>query len=115
MRAIATAEKQLESDRDNPDVHILLGRYYAALGETAKAKTSIELALNHKTRGKGNNAHFLLIAATAYALLGEKTLALDHMERAIHNRADRVEVLGERELEVLKDEPKYKTLIANLK
>jgi eukaryotic-like serine/threonine-protein kinase len=113
--AIEAAEKLLENDRDNPAIHIMLARFYATLGNRQKAEDSINIALHHNTRGRPKNPHYLLIAATAYALLGEKSLALDHIQFAKNNGYGKAEILAEPELNALKDEPRYRMLISTLK
>jgi tetratricopeptide (TPR) repeat protein len=109
-RAISVAEKQLEIDPYKPEIHILLGRYYAALDNFQKAKASIDLALYNPTRDRSKDPHYLLIAATAYARLRDKSRALDYIESAAINGARPAEILAEPELNVLKDEPRYKNL-----
>jgi tetratricopeptide (TPR) repeat protein len=108
--AVSQGRDKLMIDPRDHRVHILLGRYYAALGKRDEAKRELRLALN----ARPNDAHYLLIAATAYVDLHEPDNALTCMEQAVTLGYNDVQILAERELDALKSEPRYIALMSSL-
>ena len=106
-RAIEQARNGLSTNRRPSDVFILMGRYYAMLGRRADAVSAIREALKLRP----DDPHYLLIAATAYTVLGNTNRALELTERAVELGYGSVQILAEPELDALAAEPRYAKLV----
>jgi tetratricopeptide (TPR) repeat protein len=106
--AIDQAEKLLQLNPRNSDVHILVSRYYAMLQRKPEALSHVTSALN----ASQNDPHYLVIAAVVYLRLGDREAALNLMEQAMANGATVLAIRAEPELDVLEADPRYKVLMS---
>jgi tetratricopeptide (TPR) repeat protein/TolB-like protein len=89
--AIRDGEERLQANLRDHGIHLLVGRYYAMLGRKADALRHLDQALLLHP----GDAHYLTIAATAYVVLGDRSLALSLMEQASRVGHTAAQFLGE--------------------
>jgi Flp pilus assembly protein TadD len=84
-------------NRNDSDVHLLIGTYYAYLGEKDSARASLDIAL----RERPGDAHYLTFAAIANTVMGNSQEALTQLEKAHARGLASWEVQTEPELDAL--------------
>jgi eukaryotic-like serine/threonine-protein kinase len=109
--AILQGEKRLQINPVDSDVHLLVGRYYAMLEKTPEAVGHLTLALKEHAK----DPHYLMIAAVAYAKVGDPLNALNLIEQSVKYGFTSVQIRAEPELDVLRTEPRYIRLVSSTK
>jgi len=107
QHAIQLGEEQLKVNPNDPDAHILLGRYCAMLGRRAEAIEHAKVALKERIP----TAHFLQIAAVVYNQLGDQATAIGYLQKAVAEHLPVSELINEMELDNLHDLPQFQQLI----
>jgi serine/threonine-protein kinase len=107
--AIDQGEKLLQINSSEPDVHVLVGRYYAMLGNAAEARNHLQLALH----GHPDDPHYLIIASVSYLQLGDRTNAINFLQEALEHEARPIDIQAEPELDGLTDDSRFILLKRN--
>ncbi len=107
QEAIRQGLAVLDVSEGNPDVHILLARYHAMIGDRSAALSYLQFALERRP----DDGHYNVIGATVYSVLGERDRALDLLETAVLGGASMSEIRTSRELDDVRDDPRYGRLM----
>jgi tetratricopeptide (TPR) repeat protein/TolB-like protein/predicted Ser/Thr protein kinase len=106
--AIDQGEKLLQVNSRDFDVHLLVGRYYAMLGNKVEATNHLTPALNTNPA----DPHYLIIAAVSYLQLGDTALAINYLEQAVAHETRLIDIQAEPELDALESDPGFIALIS---
>jgi tetratricopeptide (TPR) repeat protein/TolB-like protein len=106
--AVAQGEKLLQLNSRDSDVHVLVGRYYAMLGNKDEATNHLNLALS----GKLTDPHYLIIASVSYLQLGDRTNAINYLQQAVAHEAKLIDIQAEPEFDALQGDPSFIALIS---
>ena len=96
--AVQKGEEQLKVNRNDSDVHLLIGAYNAYLGDKDAARAHINIALGERPP----DAHYLTFAAVANTVMGNSQEALTQLEKAHARGLQNWEVQTEPELDALR-------------
>jgi len=106
-KAIELAGKELEINPREPNVNVMVARYHAMLGQRALAMSHLNRALALRPK----DAEFQEIAAVIHNQFGETTLAINYLETAIAQGYSLDEIINERELDNLREDPRFRALM----
>jgi len=109
QKAIQLADDELKINPRDPDVNVMVARYHAMLGNRTQAFSHLQIALNLRPK----DYEYQVIAAVIHNQFGEATVALGYLERAIAGGYSLTEIDAERELDNLREDPRFRALIAN--
>jgi eukaryotic-like serine/threonine-protein kinase len=109
LRAAETVEQQLTGTAGDAERLSLLANYRAKAGKGDEATRRIESAITYAP----GSATVRYQAALTYSILGEKDRALNELKLAIEHGYSRNEVRVAPELEPLRADPQYQTLVQN--
>jgi tetratricopeptide (TPR) repeat protein/TolB-like protein len=109
--AIDQGEKRLQLNSRDSDVHALVGRYYAMLGEAPLARSHIQLALG----GNRKDPHYLIIASVSYLQLGDRINAINFLQEAVEHEARLIDIQAEPEFDALKGDKSFIAVISGLR
>ena len=107
-KAIALAEAALTVNPRDTDARISAAAYYAKSGDRTNALAALRRLPTDIT-----DPHVLVFGAGVYADLGDRGTALAWLERAAQHGLAKRELEDWIELDVLKSEPRFKTLLSN--
>lgn len=110
-RAIALAERDLEVNPRDTDALESLAQYQAKSGAPEKARQSISQALAIAPK----DVDVLSSAVEVYTLAGEQQKALDCLEYAVQAGYPRFELEANPELASLRNDPRYREIMAQAK
>ena len=85
----------------------MLARYHSMLGNRAQAMSHLSIALQKKTQ----DAEYQNIAAVVHNQFDERTEAIRYLEKAIGLGWPSTEIDAERELDTLREDPRFRALI----
>ena len=105
--AIEQGMTELAVNPDNPDVHVLMARYYAMQDKKAEALDHLDFALSSRPE----DGHYHVIAATVYNQFGNTDEALNLLEKAVALGGTLAEIRVTRELDNLRENPRYRRLL----
>jgi tetratricopeptide (TPR) repeat protein/TolB-like protein/predicted Ser/Thr protein kinase len=105
--AAALAEQALAVNSGDTDARVSAANYYAKLGERARA-----IALINALPKDLADPHVLLFAAFVFVDLGDKTIALDWLDRATSRGLARNELTEWIDLDPLRSDPRFAALPA---
>ncbi len=106
-RAILEGDHELGVNPRNPDVHILMARYYANVGRKPEALIHAEFALALKPKDR----HYLEIAAGVYDQVGEREKAVRTLQEAFRLGLPVSRLNTEIEFAELKVDPRFSSLL----
>jgi tetratricopeptide (TPR) repeat protein/tRNA A-37 threonylcarbamoyl transferase component Bud32 len=106
--AIRLADEELGVNPKSASVHAMLARYHAMLRHRELAFQHLQIAL----QARPNEPEYQCIAAVVHNQFGERTAAIDYLEKAIDFNYSLTEIDAERELDNLREEPRFRALIA---
>ena len=112
-RSLARAEEAIVERPDDADALAFGAGLLALLGETERTKDWAERAVIIEP----DDFYMHYNLACAFAILGEKELALDRLEKSIGPsslKSLKEFMLHDSDLDVLRDHPRYKALVARL-
>jgi len=109
QNAIQLADEELKINPRDPNVNVMVARYHAMLGNRTQAFSHLQIALNLRPK----DSEYQVIAAVIHNQFGEATAALGYLERAIAGGYSLTEIDAERELDNLREDPRFRALIAN--
>jgi eukaryotic-like serine/threonine-protein kinase len=107
-QAIALAQRELAINPASAAIHVLLAQYNAMLGNRSEAMSHLQIALQKRPK----EPEYQSIAAVVYNQFGERTEALRYLENAVGLGYSVAEIDAQRELDNLRDDPKFRALIA---
>ncbi|HYR82457.1 MAG TPA: protein kinase [Terriglobia bacterium] len=108
-RAILLADEELKINPRDPNVNVMVARYHAMLANRTEAFSHLQIALNLRPK----DFEYQVIAAVIHNQFGEVTAAFGYLERAIAGGYSLTEIDAERELDNLREDPRFRALIAN--
>jgi tetratricopeptide (TPR) repeat protein len=104
--AIEGLEKALQVNPNDVDAHLLLAEFHAKLDHPTEAKAQLLAAGD-----VSSTPHRLLFGAIVHNHLGDRTTALDWLERAAKKGLPKAELLAWIEFDNLHDDPRFQALI----
>jgi eukaryotic-like serine/threonine-protein kinase len=108
QKAIQLAQKELSVNPVSAPVHVMLARYYAMIKDRAAAFSHLHVALQKRP----NEAEYQCIAAVVHNQFGERTEAIRYLEDAVAFGYSIAEIEAERELDNLREDPRFRALLA---
>jgi len=105
---ISLANKELEINPRSPAVHVMLARYHAMLNHRSEAISHLQIALQMRPK----DPEYQCIAAVVHNQFGERAEALRYLENAVALGYSKTEIDAERELDNLREDPKFRALVA---
>ncbi len=106
-RAIRLGQEQLKVNPKDADVHILLANYHAMVGHKPEALRHLERAFSLRP----SDPEFFWQAAVVHNQLGNQEQALTSLEKAIARGYSLAEVRTAIELDNLRDDPDFQSLV----
>ncbi|MBI4474998.1 MAG: protein kinase [Acidobacteria bacterium] len=106
-RGILEGDRELGVNPRNPDIHILMARYYAYVGRKPEALIHVQFALAMKPTDR----HYLEIAAGVYDQVGERQKAIQTLQEAFKLGLPPTRLETEIELAGLKAHPQFSSLL----
>ena len=108
LKAISLAGEQLKVDPNNPDINAMVARYHAMVGHRADAFSHLQIALHQRPK----DLEYQTIAAVIHNQFGERAEALRYLENAFAFGYSVAEIEAERELDNLREDPRFRALLA---
>jgi eukaryotic-like serine/threonine-protein kinase len=108
-RAIELAKQELLINPGSPAVHVMLSRYYAMLNNRSEAFFNLGIALQKRPK----EAEYQCIAAVVHNQFGERAEAIRYLESAVALGYSVTEIDAERELDNLREDPRFRALLAD--
>lgn len=108
QKAITLAQKQLEVNPGDAEIHGLLGGYYAMIGDSAKARRHAGRSLQLNS----NDASIMFRAGTTYEQIGERDRALGWIQKALEAGYSAGEISNQPELKSLYTDPRFESMLA---
>ncbi len=106
-KAISLADEELKINPRDANINIMAGRYHAMLGHRVEALSHLQIALSLRPK----DAEFQEIAAVIHNQFGERDLAIGYLERAVTGGYSIGEISNERELDNLREDPRFRAFI----
>lgn len=110
-RAVSLAQKQLEVNPGDAEIHALLGGYCAMVGDTAQARLHASRSLKLSPK----DASIMFRAGTTYEQIGERGRALERIQKALEAGYSISEISNQPELKNLYADPRFETMLAKQK
>jgi serine/threonine protein kinase/Flp pilus assembly protein TadD/TolB-like protein len=108
-KAISLASEELKINPRDADIHVMVARYNAMLGDRVEALSHLQIALTLRPK----DAEYKEIAAVIYNQFHEKSSALNYLERAVTDGYSISKIDTERELDNLREDPRFRALITS--
>ena len=89
----------------------MVARYHAMVGHRADAFSHLQIALHQRPK----DLEYQTIAAVIHNQFGEQTAAIGFLEHAIAGGYSLAEIEAEIELDNLREDPRFRTIVGNLK
>ena len=104
--AIQGLDQALQVNPNDVDAHLLLAEFHAKLGHQVEANAQLRAAGD-----VSSDPHRLLFGAIVYAQLGDRSTALDWLEKAARKRLPKAELRAWIDLDSLHDDPRFQALV----
>jgi serine/threonine protein kinase/tetratricopeptide (TPR) repeat protein/TolB-like protein len=107
-KAIELAQQELAINPGSAAIHVMLARYHAMLNQRADAISHLQIALQKRPK----DAEYQCIAAVVHNQFGERAEAIRYLENAVAFGYSVAEVEAERELDNLREDPRFRALLS---
>ena len=107
-KAIELAQQELAINPSNAAIHVMLARYYAMLNHRSDAIYHLQIALQKRPK----DPEYQCIAAVIHNQFGERAEAMRYLENAFAFGYSVAEIEAERELDNLREDPRFRALLA---
>jgi len=107
-KAIELAQQELAINPSNAAIHVMLARYYAMLNHRSDAIYHLKIALQKRPK----DPEYQCIAAVIHNQFGERAEAMRYLENAFAFGYSVAEIEAERELDNLREDPRFRALLA---
>ena len=112
-RAISAAQAELKSPARKQDANVALADYCAKLGRQDEARRYLsDAGIDPTSTARPSDPHLLFFAALVLNQLGDRSAALEWLDRAVYWGLPSSELIAFPELDGLRDEPAFKNLLS---